>query len=210
MRYSTLAAFKSTKTRFIYVRIMEVFDNYRWLLQLLLSVFALVGYVLLVKLVSTGIRSWGLQHRKKSVRIAQVVRYIKGLMLVVLVAVVAVIWGIDYRGLWVVATSILAVLGVALFAQWSILSNVTSGVIVFFTFPARVGDFIEIIDGVNSVKGQLNEIGMFQIHLTDEEGNAVVYPNNLLLQKPVKKVQNAQKATKSPQRWSQRRHDGIL
>lgn len=186
---------------------MEEFDSYRWLLQLLLSVLTLVAYAFLVKLVSTGIRSWGSQHRKKSVRIEQVIRYFKGLMIVIWLTLIAVIWGIDYRGLWVVATSVLAVLGVALFAQWSILSNVTSGVIVFFTFPARVGDTIEIVDGVNSVKGQLNEIGMFQIHLTDEEGNAVVYPNNLLLQKPVKKIKSLQKATKPLLSWSQRKRD---
>ena len=185
---------------------MDWFDGYRWVTQLLLTLAVLVGYYLLFKLVARLIRAWGNQQEVKSVRIEQVVRYFKMLLVLIAFAFVALIWGVDYRGLWLVATSVVAVLGVALFAQWSILSNLTSGVIVFFTFPARVGDVIEIIDGVNSVKGQLLEIGMFQIHLLDDQGNAVVYPNNLLLQKPVKKVVSSSKAQLSQTSgWKQRK-----
>jgi small-conductance mechanosensitive channel len=184
---------------------MDWFEGYRWITQLLLTFGVSIGYYLLFKLVARLIRAWGSQQEVKSVRIEQVVRYFKMLLVLIAFAFVALIWGVDYRGLWLVATSVVAVLGVALFAQWSILSNLTSGVIVFFTFPARVGDVIEIIDGVNSVKGQLLEIGMFQIHLLDDQGNAVVYPNNLLLQKPVKKVVSSPKAPAAANVWKQRK-----
>lgn len=185
---------------------MEFFEQYRWLTQLALTFGSFGVYFVVYKLVAKGIRSWGMQHSKRTVRIEQVVRYFKVLMLVVLFVLVTMIWGVDYRGLWLVATSVLAVLGVALFAQWSILSNLTSGVIVFFTFPARVGDTIEIVDGVNSVKGELLEIGMFQIHVRDDEGHTLVYPNNLLLQKPVKKIQPLKpKPSKQALNWKQRR-----
>lgn len=184
---------------------MELLEEYRWITQLLLTVAVMLGYYLLFKLVSRIIRAWGAQQRIKSVRVEQVVRYFKMLLVLVALAFMALIWGVDYRGLWLVATSVVAVLGIALFAQWSILSNVTSGVIVFFTFPARVGDTIEIIDGVNSVKGQLREIGMFQIYLIDEDENVVVYPNNLLLQKPVKKVMPSSAVRSERVIWRQRK-----
>ena len=101
---------------------------------------------------------------------------------------IAFIWSVDFKGFSVFASSIFAIVGVALFAQWSILSNVTASIIIFFNFPARVGDTIRIVDGDNSVEGKIREISLFQTELNDQDGNLIIYPNNLLLQKPVIKV----------------------
>ena len=101
---------------------------------------------------------------------------------------IAFIWSVDFKGFSVFASSIFAIVGVALFAQWSILSNVTASIIIFFNFPARVGDTIRIIDGDNSVEGKIREISLFQTELNDQDGNLIIYPNNLLLQKPVIKI----------------------
>lgn len=179
-------------------------DEYRWIYQLFFSALVLAGYSALFHLTQRAVRSWGERHRNQLQRINQVVIYFKVILLVVLLVVLALIWGFDYRGFWVVASSVLAVMGVVLFAQWSILSNVTSGVIVFFTFPARVGDEIEIIDGVNSVRGKLEDIGLFQIRITDKENNTLVYPNNLLLQKPVKRWQHEPAKKTERLRWQGR------
>ncbi len=111
-------------------------------------------------------------------------------VLLVLTSLIALIfvWSVDIKGISVIASSVFAVIGVALFAQWSILSNITASVIIFFTFPARVGDVVRIVDGDNSVEGTIKEITLFQVELEDVEGNRVIYPNNLLLQKPVIKL----------------------
>jgi small-conductance mechanosensitive channel len=101
---------------------------------------------------------------------------------------IAFIWSVDFEGFSVFASSFFAIVGVALFAQWSILSNVTASIIIFFNFPARVGDTIRIVDGDNSVEGKIKEISLFQIELNDHDGNLVIYPNNLLLQKPVVRI----------------------
>lgn len=118
----------------------------------------------------------------------QVYRYFKTLIVVVWLIVLLVVWGIDYQALLVVASSVLAVIGVALVAQWSILSNVTASIIVFFTMPAKNGDEIEILDGPNTVKGRIQEINFFNVLLLDSKGNLVAYPNNLILQKAVRKT----------------------
>ena len=104
----------------------------------------------------------------------------------------AIIWNMQFGGIMVFASSIFAVIGVALFAQWSILSNLTSSIIIFFTFPARVGDKIKVIDGDNSITGEIIEISLFQIEILDEEGNTVLYPNNLFIQKPIMKIKKGQ------------------
>ena len=50
------------------------------------------------------------------------------------------IWGVNVKELGLILSSVFAVIGVALFAQWSILSNVTAGIILFFSFPFKIGD----------------------------------------------------------------------
>lgn len=102
--------------------------------------------------------------------------------------VIAFIWSVDFEGVSLFASSIFAIIGVAMFAQWSILSNITASIIIFFTFPARVGDKIRIMNGDNNIEGTIKEISLFQIELRDSENNIVLYPNNLLLQQPVVKI----------------------
>lgn len=48
------------------------------------------------------------------------------LLFLLLVVILSVIWGIDIKGLLVLASSMIAVIGVALFAAWSLLSNITA------------------------------------------------------------------------------------
>ncbi len=100
----------------------------------------------------------------------------------------ALIWGINIKGISVFASSIFAIIGVAMFAQWSILSNITASIIIFFTFPARVGDKIRVLDADDSIEGIIREISLFQVEIEDSEHNLIIYPNNLLLQKPVIKI----------------------
>ena len=85
----------------------------------------------------------------------------------------------------VVFSSTFAVLGIAFFAIWSILSNITSGIILFFSFPYKVGDKIKIHDKEFPVEAIIEDIRAFQLHLRLEDGDLITYPNNLILQKPV-------------------------
>ena len=88
-------------------------------------------------------------------------------------------------GLMVFATSLMALLGVALFASWSMLSNATAAIILFFSAPYRVGDRIRLLDGDNTVTGQIRHMGLIFITIQDELGHRYTLPNNLLLQKAV-------------------------
>jgi len=108
------------------------------------------------------------------------------------------VWSVDIKGVSVVASSVFAIVGVAMFAQWSILSNVTASIIIFFSFPARVGDRVRIVDGDLSVEGEITEISLFQTEILSVEGHTVFYPNNLLLQKPVVKLKPAAETEPEP------------
>jgi small-conductance mechanosensitive channel len=97
------------------------------------------------------------------------------------------IWGVNVKELSLILSSVFAVIGVALFAQWSILSNVTAGIILFFSFPFKIGDRIKIMDKEIENAGTyiIEDIRAYHIHLRRENGELLTYPNNLMLQKAV-------------------------
>lgn len=118
------------------------------------------------------------------------VQYVKAAITVAWTAVaitaVGMVVGVGYDELGIFLGSALALFGVALFAQWSILSNITASVIVFFFFPYRVGHYVEILDGENTVNGRIKEITLFHVILEGENNVIITYPNTLVFQRAVK------------------------
>jgi small-conductance mechanosensitive channel len=67
------------------------------------------------------------------------------------------------------------------------LSNITASALIFFFFPYRIGDPIEVVDGDHTVAGQIIDMTLFWVKIEDAQGGVTCYPNNLILQKPVKR-----------------------
>jgi len=112
-------------------------------------------------------------------------KYINVLVSIVMIFALMFTWGVEAKDLVWVFSSVFAVIGIGLFAIWSILSNVTSGVIMFFSCPFKIGDYIKIHDKEHPIEGKIEDIKAFQMHLRTREGELIVYPNNLVLQKPI-------------------------
>lgn len=114
-----------------------------------------------------------------------VIKYINLLINILATIALIIIWGVKKDDIFLTISSITTVVGVALFAQWSILSNITSGVILFFFFPFRIGDTIKIHDKDFPIQGEIEDINAFHINLKTASGEKITYPNNLLLQKGI-------------------------
>lgn len=112
-------------------------------------------------------------------------KYTDVFMFVVFILVIFAIWGVQTTQLFAFFSTTFAVIGVAFFAQWSILSNITSGIILFFSFPFRIGDVIKIHDKDFPIEAQIEDIKAFHTILRTLEGEMITYPNNLLMQKSV-------------------------
>ena len=95
------------------------------------------------------------------------------------------IWGLQQREMLLFVTSLLTVLGIALFAQGSILSNITSGMILFFNHPLKIGDTIKIIDKEQPVEGVVEDISYFFLHIKTADNGNVTIPNSVVLQKTI-------------------------
>ena len=114
-----------------------------------------------------------------------VIKYLHLLINILLIVALIIIWGVDTKDIILAISSIATVVGVAMVAQWSILSNITSGIILFFSFPFKIGDTIHIHDKDFPVIAEIEDISAFYISMVNKEGERIIYPNNLLLQKGV-------------------------
>ncbi len=135
------------------------------------------------KLVERTVRSNVLQKTRGKI--------VKKIMLVGLITITLIfiltVWGVDQSELFMFMASFLTVMGIALFAQWSHLSNLTSGIIIFFNHSAKLDDTVTIIDKDYAIEGRISDIGFFFIKLKTKEDEEVLIPNNIFLQKMVKK-----------------------
>jgi len=99
-------------------------------------------------------------------------------------AIILFIWGFDFQWLLAVSSGIVALTGVALFASWSILSNITAFFILLFHDSFKRGNFIRVIEADNYVEGVIAEINIFNTRLISDNREYIIYPNNLLIARP--------------------------
>jgi small-conductance mechanosensitive channel len=157
--------------------------------ELIASVFLLLFLVIIRLILKKLIYKLGRKTNINDARIRLISRYTTVTLVLLALLVETFIFGAQLKDLALLFSSVFAVIGIALFAIWSILSNITSGVIMFFSFPYKVGDKIQIHDKDFPIEAIIEDIRAFQLHLRLDNGDLVTYPNNLMLQKAVTLVE---------------------
>lgn len=166
---------------------------------LLMLTILIISYFILVKVVKRAVDKLGGIKAVSLYRIHYINKTLKITISMLFVITFFLILGIEYSQLSVFLSSVFAVIGVALFAQWSILSNITASLIIFFFFPYRVGDSIKVVDKDDDISGVVEEITLFHV-LIRRGTELITYPNSLILQKSVIKYQSPklQSVTEQP------------
>ncbi len=159
----------------------DFFQTYQT--ELLGTLICLMVFYLIRFIIVKGIKRIGRKSQLSIIRTRLVVRYVAMLLGLINLSFIIVIWGVPLEKLGVVISSTFAVIGVALFATWSILSNITAGIILFFYYPFKIGDRIRILDKDFPDEATILDIKAFNVILVKDNGEMLTYPNNLLLQK---------------------------
>ncbi|CAM3699315.1 mechanosensitive ion channel family protein [Flavobacterium gelidilacus] len=165
------------------------FQN-EYLHQEISTLIVLVIVVILRYFFAKGIRKYAKSHETLEHRTNLVIKYVNFLIGLLAIITIVVIWGVKKDQLFLFISSIFTVVGVAAFAQWSLLSNITAGIIIFFAFPFKIGDHIKILDKDFPISGEIIDIKAFYILLKTQEGETVTYPNNILMQKGISVLDN--------------------
>lgn len=149
------------------------------------SAVVIVLLLLLRIIITKAIRKVGRISDINKVRTRLIIKYVNWGIFLLGFASLSFVWSVNFEEIGLLFSSAFAVLGVALFAQWSILSNITAGIILFFSFPFKIGDRIRIQDKDFPIESVIIDIKAFYLILKTVEGEIVTYPNNLMLQKGV-------------------------
>lgn len=92
------------------------------------------------------------------------------------------IWEVKPEDLAIYFASVFTIIGVAFFAQWSHLSNITASVIIFLTSPVKIGDNIKIYEN-DGIKGLIVDMGLFFTTIITEDNEKLMLSNTFFLQK---------------------------
>lgn len=157
----------------------------KYLYQMIATLVALVIFMILRYLVNSIINNIGKSSGFAQSRTQLVKKYIDYFIYMLALLVIISIWGIKPEQIFLFISSVLTVIGVAFFAQWSILSNITAGIILFFSSSFKIGNVIKIMDKDYPIEAKIIDIRSFYMLLKTAEGEEITLPNNLLLQKGI-------------------------
>ena len=155
--------------------------------ELFATIITLVALLILKFIITKTVRRIGKISNIVEARTLLVIKYVSIMLTFLGIGAFAFIWGINIKDLGLLFSSVFAIIGIALFASWSILSNITAGVILFFSFPFKIGDRVKIMDKDIESEGPylIEDIKAFHVNLRKVNGELLVYPNNLMIQKAI-------------------------
>ncbi len=161
-------------------------ENYK--IQLIESLVLIVVLLFSSRILQQVIDNAGAKYAYHKTRIKIVKKIISILLYLIFVGVLLLVWGIAPSELAAYIASLFTVVGIAFLAQWSIVSNITSALIIFFNHQVNIGDRIVILDKDYQVEGKISDIGIFFIIIKVSENEYVSLPSNVFMQKMVKKI----------------------
>ncbi len=155
-------------------------------LQWIETLILILSVIIIRFLIGTLINKLGKTFSFHKPRVSAIKKITNTIFLFIFLVLLLLVWGVHQSDLLLYASSILTILGVAFFAQWSLLSNVTAAIILFVNHPVKIGDHITIMDKDYPIEGAIYDIGAFFVIIKTTANEKVTLPTSLLLQKMVK------------------------
>ncbi len=154
-------------------------------IQIIETALVLVGYIasyyITKTLINNTLKNSNLQRARRKI----IVKTLQLFSFLTLMILLAAVWGLKQSEIAVFVGTIITALGIAFFAQWSLLSNVTSSILLFFNHPVKIGDTIKVLDKEYPFEGEVTDLTYFFVHLKTDEGEIITIPNSVFLQKSV-------------------------
>ncbi len=153
--------------------------------EILFTVILLIVVIIIIQVIKKIIQKIGLVKAIEINRRKVILNLFYSLIYIIAGSFLILIWSVELEQFMLFISSILAVLGVGFFAQWSILSNLTGSVLLFFYHPVRIGQRIRILDKDFEWIGEVKNITGFYFFLETDKGEYISLPNSLVIQKGI-------------------------
>ena len=153
--------------------------------QIIETTFVFIGYLatyfITNKFINNTLKRTQVQRGRRKI----IIRIVHLLSFITCTVLLAAVWGLEQNEIAVFVGTIVTALGIAFFAQWSLLSSITSSILLFFNHPLKIGDTIRVIDKDAPVEGEVTDLSYFYVHLKTKEGEIITVPNSLFFQKSI-------------------------
>ena len=163
--------------------LIEWYLNYE--VHILFSILIIIAYFIFRVVVKPKIETYISRDNLNSETLRTALFSFNILSGILTLILILFVWGFNFKVLFAFSTGLIAITGVALFANWSILSNITAFFILLIHQSYKTGNLIRVIDSDNYIEGKILEISLFSTKLMTHDGEMIVYPNNLLVTRPV-------------------------
>jgi len=158
-------------------------------IQIIETIVVFTGYIITHFVTKVFVNNTLKQTHLQRGRRKMIIKSVHLLSFLTVIILLSAIWGLKQNQIAVFVGTILTALGIAFFAQWSLLSNITSSLLLFFNHPVKIGDTIKFFDKDFPFEGEVSDLTYFFVHLKTESGEIITIPNSLLLQKSVSVIE---------------------
>lgn len=147
-------------------------------IQIFETLLIVVIYITVYFLFKTIINNFLKKTRLERGRRKMAIKTVQLFMTITTTILLTGVWGFKQSEIALFASSILTALGVAFFAQWSILSNISSSILIFFNHPVKLGDYVKVLHKDYQYEGEVIELNYFFVHLKTVNNETITIPNS--------------------------------
>jgi small-conductance mechanosensitive channel len=151
-------------------------------IQIIETIIILSSYIVTYFIFKTVINNFLKKTRLERRRRKMAIRAVQLFSTITAIILLTAVWGFKQNEIAFFASTILTALGIAFFAQWSLLANITSSILIFFNHPVKLGDYIKILHKDYHYEGEVVEMGYFFVHLKTDDKNIITIPNSHFFQ----------------------------
>jgi small-conductance mechanosensitive channel len=152
-------------------------------IQIIETLIILGCYIILYFLVKTVINNFLKKTRLERSRRKMTIRAVQLFTTMTAIILLTGVWGFKQNEIAFFASTILTALGIAFFAQWSLLSNITSSILIFFNHPVKLGDYVKVLHKDYHYEGEVTEMNYFFVHIKTADNEIITIPNSHFFEK---------------------------
>ena len=158
-------------------------------IQLIESCLVVVSYFFVYYFTTTFVNNSLKNTHLQRGRRKMIIKSVHILSFLTVTILLSAIWGLKQSQIAVFVGTLLTALGIAFFAQWSLLSNITSSLLLFFNHPVKIGDTIKVLVKDCPFEGEVIDLTYFFVHLKTASGELITIPNSHIFQKSISMIE---------------------
>ena len=163
-------------------------------IQIIETIIILGGYIILYFIVKTVINNFLKSTRLERSRRKMAIRAVQLFTTMTAIILLTGVWGFKQSEIALFASTILTALGIAFFAQWSLLSNITSSILIFFNHPVKLGDYVKVLHKDYQYEGEVTEMNYFFVNIKTGDNEIITIPNSHFFEKSFSVTENKKKS----------------